>query len=127
METISDPLQMQQRALAAKRAGQRIAFVPTMGYLHEGHLSLLREGRKQGDLLVLSIFVNPTQFGPNEDLDSYPRDVERDAEMAAEEGVDIIYLPDNASMYPEGYATWVEVEKSLTETLCGRSRPTCSA
>jgi len=84
---------------------------------------LLREGRKRGDLLVLSIFVNPTQFGPNEDLDSYPRDVERDAQLAEEVGVDIIYLPDNASMYPQGFATWVEVEKSLTDTLCGRSRP----
>ena len=94
-----------------------------MGYLHAGHLSLLREGRRRGDLLVLSIFVNPTQFGPNEDLDSYPRDLERDLDLAREAGGDIVYLPDPPSMYPPGYATWVEVEASLTDTLCGRSRP----
>jgi len=123
VETISDPRQMQQRMLAARREGQRIAFVPTMGYLHEGHLSLLREGRKRGDLLVLSIFVNPTQFGPSEDLDSYPRDLERDTQLATEAMVDVVYLPDNASMYPPGYGTWVEVDQSLTNTLCGRSRP----
>jgi len=123
MQTISDPRQMQQFALNARRQGQRIAFVPTMGYLHEGHLSLLHEGRKRGDLLVLSIFVNPTQFGPNEDLDSYPRDIERDSALARSAGVDVIYLPDNASMYPAGYGTWVEVDKSLIDTLCGRSRP----
>ncbi|PLY04460.1 MAG: pantoate--beta-alanine ligase [Desulfuromonas sp.] len=123
MEIISDPQQMQQQALAARRQGQRIAFVPTMGYLHEGHLSLLHEGRKRGDLLVLSIFVNPTQFGPNEDLDSYPRDVEHDTQLAKEAGGDLIYLPDNASMYPNGYSTWVEVDEGLTNTLCGKSRP----
>jgi len=123
VEIISDPQQMQQQALAARRQGQRIAFVPTMGYLHEGHLSLLHEGRKRGDLLVLSIFVNPTQFGPNEDLDSYPRDVEHDTQLAKEAGGDLIYLPDNASMYPNGYSTWVEVDEGLTNTLCGKSRP----
>jgi len=123
METLRSPEQMQQRALAARREGARIAFVPTMGYLHEGHLSLLREGRRRGDLLVLSIFVNPTQFGPNEDLASYPRDLERDLGLAREAGVDIVYLPDPESMYPTGFATWVEVEASLTDTLCGRSRP----
>jgi len=123
MEILADPQQMQQRALAARRQGERIAFVPTMGYLHEGHLSLLREGRRRGDLLVLSIFVNPTQFGLNEDLASYPRNLERDTQLAREDGVDLLYLPDSASMYPAGYATWVEVDESLTDTLCGRIRP----
>lgn len=123
METISDPLQMQRWSLEARRRGKRIAFVPTMGFLHEGHLSLLHEGRKRGDVLVLSIFVNPTQFGPGEDLDSYPRDVARDTRLAREAGVDVVYLPDNRSMYPEGYGTWVTVDERLTDTLCGRSRP----
>jgi pantoate--beta-alanine ligase len=122
METITDVQQMQERCLALRREGRRIAFVPTMGYLHEGHLSLLREGRRCGDILVLSIFVNPTQFGVNEDLDAYPRDMERDAAMARAEGVDLLFAPSAASMYPTGYATYVDVE-GLTETLCGASRP----
>lgn len=121
MLVITDPKEMQQRALAAKRAGQRIAFVPTMGYLHEGHATLLREGRKRGELLVLSIYVNPTQFGPNEDLERYPRDLERDCAVAAEAGVDIVFAP-TGSLYPADASTWVNVE-GLTETLCGASRP----
>jgi pantoate--beta-alanine ligase len=122
METITDVQQMQERCLALRREGRRIAFVPTMGYLHEGHLSLLREGRRCGDILVLSIFVNPTQFGVNEDLDAYPRDLDRDAAMARAEGVDLLFAPSAASMYPAGYATYVDVE-GLTDTLCGASRP----
>ena len=82
MEIISNITEMQSRCLSARAAGQTIAFVPTMGFLHEGHLSLLHEGRKRGDLLVLSIFVNPTQFGQGEDLDCYPRDFERDQSLA---------------------------------------------
>ncbi|MBW6512055.1 MAG: pantoate--beta-alanine ligase [Desulfuromonadaceae bacterium] len=122
LETIADAAAMQQRCLAARRAGQTIAFVPTMGYLHEGHLSLLRAGRERGELLILSIFVNPTQFGPNEDLASYPRDLERDLAVAAEAGVDLVFLPTPEIMYPLHYATYVTVE-GVTEGLCGANRP----
>jgi pantoate--beta-alanine ligase len=113
---------MQERCATARQAGRRIAFVPTMGYLHEGHLSLLREGRRRGDLLVLSIFVNPAQFGQGEDLDAYPRDLTRDSELARSAGVDLLFAPEARDVYPAGYATYVEVE-GLTDTLCGRSRP----
>ncbi|MDO9081174.1 MAG: pantoate--beta-alanine ligase [Desulfuromonadales bacterium] len=122
MEIIADPKEMQQRALAAKRAGQRIAFVPTMGYLHDGHLSLLQEGRKRGDLLVLSIFVNPTQFGANEDLSTYPRALESDYELARAAGTDLVFAPATAAIYPRDASTWVNVE-GLTDVLCGSSRP----
>ena len=122
MEIITDPKEMQQRALAAKRSGKRIAFVPTMGFLHDGHLSLLQEGCERGDLLVLSIFVNPTQFGPNEDLASYPRALERDCELARTAGTDLVFAPDAAALYPADASTWVNVE-GLTEVLCGASRP----
>ncbi|MDZ4183640.1 MAG: pantoate--beta-alanine ligase [Desulfuromonadales bacterium] len=122
MEIITDPKEMQQRALAAKRAGVRIAFVPTMGYLHAGHLSLLQEGRKRGDLLVLSIFVNPTQFGVNEDLSTYPRALENDCELARAAGTDLVFAPSTAAIYPADASTWVTVE-GLTEVLCGASRP----
>ncbi len=122
VEIITSVQEMQQRCLAARRAGRRIAFVPTMGYLHAGHQSLLKEGRRRGDLLVLSVFVNPTQFGQNEDLDSYPRNLEGDAELAREAGVDLLFAPTAAAMYPSGYASYVNVE-GLTETLCGASRP----
>jgi pantoate--beta-alanine ligase len=122
MQIITDINDMQQRSLAARAKGQRIAFVPTMGYLHEGHASLLREGRRRGDLLVLSIFVNPTQFGAGEDFASYPRDLSSDAELARAAGVDLLFAPEARDMYPTGYATYVDVE-GLTDTLCGRSRP----
>ena len=112
---------MQQRALSARAEGRRIAFVPTMGFLHEGHLSLLHEGRKRSDLLVLSIFVNPTQFGQGEDFESYPRDLQRDSELAESAGVDLIFAPTASQMYPKGYATYVDVE-GITEVLCGASR-----
>ena len=124
METITDIKEMQAHCLAARSAGQTIAFVPTMGYLHEGHMSLLHEGRKRGDLLVLSIFVNPTQFGQGEDLERYPRDFNRDEAMARECDVDMIFYPDTASIYPDGYATYVTVEGPLTNTLEGACRPT---
>lgn len=122
METIRQVDEMQLRALTLRDAGQRIAFVPTMGYLHEGHLSLVRAARQHGDVVVLSIFVNPTQFGAGEDFDSYPRDLSRDSAMAHEAGVDIIFAPEAADMYPHGYATNVHVD-GITETLCGASRP----
>jgi pantoate--beta-alanine ligase len=106
-------------ALAAPRhAGRTIGLVPTMGYLHEGHLSLLRAARAECDVVVMSLFVNPTQFGAGEDLERYPRDERRDAELAAEAGVDLIYAPPVERVYPEGFSTTVEVG-GLTEVLCG--------
>jgi len=122
METIRQVDEMQLRALALRDAGKRIAFVPTMGYLHEGHLSLVRAARQYGDVVVLSIFVNPTQFGAGEDFAGYPRDLRRDSALAQEAGVDIIFAPEAADMYPREYATTVQVE-GITKTLCGASRP----
>jgi pantoate--beta-alanine ligase len=106
-------------ALAEARAADRsIGLVPTMGFLHEGHLSLLRAARAECDFVAMTLFVNPAQFGPNEDLDRYPRDEERDLALAAEAGVDLVYAPPVAEVYPEDFSTQVEV-KGLTEVLCG--------
>jgi len=113
---------MGREAARLHREGKTIALVPTMGYLHEGHLSLLRAGRDAADILVISIFVNPLQFGANEDFNVYPRDMERDLELAESCGVDIVFAPAAADLYPGGFSTFVEVE-GLTETLCGLSRP----
>ncbi len=112
---------MQTRALALKRAGRVIGLVPTMGFLHEGHLSLMRLARKQCDVLVASIFINPTQFGPNEDLNAYPRDFERDEALCEQEGVDIIFYPDTENMYSADASVWVD-EESLSSGLCGVAR-----
>jgi pantoate--beta-alanine ligase len=106
----------------ARARGQVIGLVPTMGYLHEGHLELMRRAKGQCDIVVASIFVNPTQFGPNEDYDRYPRDLKRDAEMAGRVGVDAIFNPPAEEMYPTGYCTYVDVER-ITDKLCGLSRP----
>ncbi len=122
MEISSDPAQMRQQALDWRAAGDRVALVPTMGYFHEGHLSLMRYGREAADKLVVSLFVNPTQFGPQEDLGRYPRDLERDAGLAREVGVDVLYTPPAEAMYPPGYQTFVTVEE-LSRGLCGASRP----
>jgi pantoate--beta-alanine ligase len=103
----------------ARRAGRSIGLVPTMGALHEGHLSLLRTARAECDLVVMSLFVNPAQFGPGEDLDRYPRDEERDVRLAAEAGVDLVYAPPAASVYPLGFSTGVEVVGGLTAVLDG--------
>jgi pantoate--beta-alanine ligase len=103
----------------ARRRGESIGLVPTMGYLHEGHLSLLRAARTECDVVVMSLFVNPTQFGPGEDLDRYPRDEERDLRLAAEAGVDFVYAPTVEDVYPDGFATYVTVEGSLTGVLDG--------
>jgi pantoate--beta-alanine ligase len=105
--------------LPARREGLTIGLVPTMGFLHEGHVSLLRAARAECDLVVMSLFVNPTQFGPGEDLDRYPRDEERDLRLAGEAGVDLVFAPDVAELYPEGAATAVEVTGSLTSVLDG--------
>ncbi len=103
----------------ARRDGASIGLVPTMGFLHEGHISLLRAARAECDVVVMSLFVNPTQFGPGEDLDRYPRDEERDLRLAAEAGVDFVYAPPVDEVYPEGFSTHVAVEGNLTEVLDG--------
>ena len=113
---------MQAHAESVRISGRRIAFVPTMGFLHEGHCSLLRKGRSCCDELVLSIFVNPTQFGPGEDYDAYPRDAERDLRMAEKEGVDTVFMPSREELYGENFQTHMELKK-LPNHLCGLSRP----
>jgi len=113
---------MQARSDRMRRQFKTIVFVPTMGFLHEGHLSLVREGKKHGDDLVASIFVNPTQFAPGEDLESYPRDLDRDLELLQKEGVDAVFNPDDKEIYGKRYQTYVELEK-LPNHLCGISRP----
>jgi pantoate--beta-alanine ligase len=107
---------------AARSAGHTVGLVPTMGYLHEGHASLARRARAENDLVVLTIFVNPTQFAPGEDLERYPRDLPRDLSVAEGAGVDLVFHPEADEMYLPGHATWVDVE-GLTDQLCGASRP----
>jgi pantoate--beta-alanine ligase len=105
-----------------KSAGKSIGFVPTMGYLHEGHISLVKSSLHDNEFTIMSIFVNPTQFGPNEDFGKYPRDLDRDLIMAENAGVDVVFVPSVQEMYPEGYVTYVNVEE-ITQKLCGQSRP----
>ncbi|MEK6250603.1 MAG: pantoate--beta-alanine ligase [Actinomycetota bacterium] len=118
MKTIRAKAELRQALAEPRREGRTIGLVPTMGYLHEGHLSLLRAARADCDLVVMSLFVNPTQFGAGEDLDRYPRNEQRDTALAVEAGVDLIYAPSTDDVYPSGYATYVDVE-GLTEVLCG--------
>jgi len=113
---------MQSFSTSLKMDGKKIAFVPTMGYFHEGHLSLMKEAKKMADCLVVSIYVNPTQFGPKEDFSKYPRDLDRDLKMAESVNVDVIFYPPDKEMYPANYQTHVDVEK-VTQNLCGMSRP----
>jgi pantoate--beta-alanine ligase len=113
---------MQPESMRLLQTGKTIAFVPTMGYLHEGHLALMREGRKHGDALVASIFVNPTQFGPAEDFQTYPRDMDRDISLAESVGVDVIFAPEAEAMYDKAYQTYVDLDM-LPQHLCGPSRP----
>ena len=111
--------------LAGQRAASKtVGLVPTMGFLHEGHLSLIREAKAENDVVVVSDFVNPTQFGPNEDFESYPRNIERDTELALSAGADVIFYPSVSEMYPPESSTYVEVEGNITRVLCGASRPT---
>jgi pantoate--beta-alanine ligase len=119
MRTIRAKAELRDALEPARREGGRIGLVPTMGYLHEGHLSLLRAARRRCDVVVMSLFVNPAQFGQGEDLDSYPRDEARDAGLAEQAGVDLIYAPPVEEVYPEGFATTVEVGAGLTEVLDG--------
>jgi pantoate--beta-alanine ligase len=121
-QVIRAPAEMTAWSLAARARGERIAFVPTMGALHEGHVTLLREARKHGDRVALSIFVNPAQFGPNEDLSRYPRDLPGDLAKAAAAGTDVAFVPDARDVYPAGFQTTVEV-RELERGLCGPFRP----
>jgi pantoate--beta-alanine ligase len=106
----------------SRRKGQKIGFVPTMGYFHEGHLSLMRRAKKECDICVVSIYVNPKQFGPKEDFSRYPRDIKRDAAMIKKENVDILFIPSDNVVYPNRYLTYIDVEK-ISGTLCGKYRP----
>ncbi|MFE8702209.1 pantoate--beta-alanine ligase [Cytobacillus sp. FJAT-54145] len=122
MKIITTVLEMQTEMREKKKSLKSIGFVPTMGFLHEGHIRLLRKARAETDIVVLSIFVNPLQFGPNEDLDKYPRDFDRDKEIALREEVDYLFFPSNTEMYPKSSSVKVVVQER-TEVLCGKSRP----
>lgn len=122
MKVIETIAGMKAASAGWKAAGRRVGFVPTMGFLHDGHLSLVREARKRAEVVVVSIFVNPAQFGPREDFSRYPRDLDRDRALLEAEGVDVLFHPAAAEMYPPGYRTYVEVQ-GLQDALCGRSRP----
>ncbi len=122
LPSIRDVREMQAWSGRARREGKRIVLVPTMGFLHDGHMSLVREAGKHGDCRVVSIFANPTQFAPSEDFDSYPRDLERDVRLLAEERVDLLFNPSADDMYPRGYQSYVDVEE-VSRPLCGAHRP----
>ncbi len=119
MKTLRTKAELREALAPERRAGRRIGLVPTMGSFHEGHLSLMRRARAECDVVVVSLFVNPTQFGPGEDLEAYPRDEARDAELAAAEGVDVLWAPSAEEMYPDGPGAFVEVDAELTGVLDG--------
>jgi pantoate--beta-alanine ligase len=119
MKIVRSKAELRELLSEPRRKDKRIGLVPTMGYFHEGHLSLMRRAREDCAIVVVSLFVNPTQFSPGEDLDAYPRDEERDIRLAAHEGVDVLWIPDAEQMYPEGFATAVEVSGDLTGVLEG--------
>ncbi len=123
MKILTSISEVRSEVVTKRNNGQVVGFVPTMGALHEGHLSLIRTCRKQCDYVVVSIFVNPAQFGPGEDLDSYPRTMDADCEMCKQAGVDLVFAPAVNEMYPQENLTWVKVDK-LGDYLCGASRPT---
>lgn len=122
MKIVSTIKEMQEISISEARKGRTVAVVPTMGYLHEGHMSLVDIAKKEADFIIVTIFVNPSQFAPNEDLDKYPRDFERDCKLCKERGVDIVFAPSVTEMYPEDFSTWV-CEEKLSRGLCGKSRP----
>ncbi len=117
-----DPKKVREYIDAERSKGKKIGFVPTMGYLHEGHMSLVRQAKAENDIVIVSIYVNPTQFAPTEDLSKYPRDLEKDKRMCEAEGVAMIFFPSDETMYPHGYNTYV-VPELLSLNLCGKSRP----
>ncbi len=122
MKIIRTVENLRKELASPRKVGKIIGLVPTMGYFHEGHLSLMDVAKKNSDVVIVSLFVNPTQFGPNEDLEKYPRDFERDRQLAEERGVDIIFYPDKEEMYPDPFFTYVMTEE-LSKVLCGTSRP----
>ncbi|MCR4397952.1 MAG: pantoate--beta-alanine ligase [Firmicutes bacterium] len=122
MKVVGTIAEVREYVGAAKRRGESVGFVPTMGYLHDGHLALIRRARAENDVVVVSIFVNPLQFGPNEDYERYPRDLERDIALAETGGADLVFAPSVSEMYPRPMLTYVNVEK-LSEGMCGASRP----
>lgn len=107
----------------ARKKDKSVGFVPTMGFLHEGHLSLVKTAKKENDLVIVSIFVNPTQFGPGEDFETYPRDLDRDSKLVEAMGADIVFAPNTKEIYPDGCSTYVEIDGDITKQLCGASRP----
>jgi pantoate--beta-alanine ligase len=122
MQIVRSIPEMMEKAETLRAGGETIGFVPTMGALHEGHLDLVRASVASCSFTAVSIFVNPTQFGPGEDFERYPRDLKADSELLEAEGCDLIFTVEKQAMYPEGFQTWVDVE-NLTKPLCGRSRP----
>lgn len=123
MKLVKTVAELREEIAAAKLAGKTIGLVPTMGALHEGHASLIKAANMENDFVVVSVFVNPTQFGPNEDLDAYPRTLDADCKLAESMGADIVFAPSAKEMYPSEDMTWVEVTGNVTKVLCGRSRP----
>ena len=123
MKILRTVAQITEFAKAAQQAGKVIGLVPTMGALHEGHLTLMRTAKAKCDVVIASVFVNPVQFGPNEDYDAYPRRFEEDCRKLESVGVDAVFHPEPAEMYPEGYGTYVNVESAFTGKLCGGQRP----
>ncbi len=123
MKVLRTVQEIQAFSKAAKDAGKSIGLVPTMGALHEGHLTLMRRARQENDVVIASVFVNPTQFGPNEDFDAYPRRFEEDCKKMETIPVDAVFHPEPKEMYPEGYCTYVNVEGDITKKLCGAQRP----
>ncbi len=123
MQVCKEIKALKQALSTERKDGKKIGFVPTMGFFHEGHLSLMKQARNETDCVVVSIFVNPTQFGPGEDFEAYPRDLERDLKLCEDAGVNYVFTPEVGEMYPSGYSTYVECEGGITSTLCGASRP----
>ena len=122
MKIVSTAVEVQELAQGYRTKDLKIALVPTMGWFHDGHLALMKEANKRADKVIVSLFVNPMQFGPNEDLDNYPHDLDRDCKLAEDVGVDALYAPDTELMYPDGFSTTVHIE-GLTSGLCGGDRP----
>ena len=123
MKLVHTVAELREEVAAAKAQGLTIGLVPTMGALHEGHASLIKAANMENDFVVVSVFVNPTQFGPNEDLDAYPRTLEADCKLAESMGANVVFAPAPKEMYPSEDATWVEVTGEITKVLCGRTRP----